>query len=333
MADEEIPQIIEQITLRKLAYAGEFLKSHKRAYTGTREKIRERLGAALEQNPELKTSLRSLLEELDAWGSQRIRLTTLPQSVLVDFKSKRSVQKKVADAGMSDLLDGSVALVPPPTTTPMAVIYKESGEGRFLTLVAAKTRNVLQPMPNIPDMTLDKYPGIVFKPFKEETQKAVDFAEINLDSGYTIISTTLVKTGFTFSAEFGEFYAVFEPLVPFDEAVPIELFTATRNIRHQLNQQEVRIRARRARTSVGGIIGMSSHKARSDMRADPELLQTDTALSYAPCAHCNCYWEPVNGLQETVHTHIFAPEGEISIMGQVMEQSARYVLRRILSAN
>lgn len=332
MSDEETLQIIEQITLRKLDYVRKFLAMQDQAHSGNRERVRERLIGVLEQRPDLKTKLRSLLEELDAWGTQRIRLATLPPSVLADFDSERSVRKKSVEAGMSDLFDGSVALVPPLTITPMAITYKENGEGRFLRLIAAKTQNLSQPVSSVPDKTFDDYPGVVFKPFKEEMQKAVYFAEINLDSGFALISTTLVRTGFTFSAEFGEFYAAFEPLIPLDEAAQVELFNATRNIQ-QLDTQEVRIRARKARTSVGGIIGMTSHKAKSDMRADPELLQTDSDLSYAPCAHCNCYWEPVNGLQETVHTHVFAPEGEISIMGQVLEQSARYVLHRILTVN
>lgn len=333
MSDGETLQIIEQITLRNLVYARKFLASHKQACSGNREKVRERLIKVLKQKPHLKINLRSLLEELDAWGAQRIRLGTLPQSVLADFASERSVRKKSADAGMSDLLDGSITLVPPLTMTPMAITYKENGEGRLLTLIAAKTRNLLQSVPSVPDITLDNYPGVVFKPFKEETQKAVYFAEINLNSGFAIISSTLVKAGFTFNGEFGEFYTAFKPLIPLDKAVQIELFNATRNIRQKLDPQEVRIRARRARTSVGGTIGMTSHKAKSDMRADPELLQTDIDLSHAPCAHCNCYWEPKNGLQETVHTHVLAPEGEISIMGQVLEQSVRYVLRRILAVN
>ena len=182
-------------------------------------------------------------------------------------------------------------------------------------------------------MTFDEHPGVVFKPFKEETQKAVDFAEINLDSGFTVSSTTLVKSGFSFRAEFGEFYDVFSTLLPLDDAAPVVLYNATHNIREKLPQTEVRIRARKARTSVGGVIGMSSHTSKVDMRADPELLRTEDGLSNAPCAHCNCYWEPVNGLEEIVHTHIFAPEGEISIMAQVKENSARYVLRRILGLN
>jgi hypothetical protein len=333
MDDHGASQIVEQITLRKLVYAREFLKKHGHPYSGSREKVRERLAGVLDRKPELTPELHSLLDELDVWGTQRLRLAVLPQSVLEGLGSEAKVRQRVEDAGMSDLLDGRIALVPPEATTPMAISYKETSEGRFLTLIAAKTRNVFIPMLGIPDVTFEEHPGVVFKPYKEETQKAVDFAEINLESGFTVSSTTLVKSGFSFRAEFGEFYEVFSSLMPLDDAQPVVLYNATHNIRERLPQTEVRIRARKARTSVGGVIGMSSHTSKVDMRADPELLRTEDGLLNAPCAHCNCYWEPVNGLEEIVHTHIFAPEGEISIMAQVKENSARYVLRRILALN
>lgn len=333
MADTVASQVVEQITLRKLVYAREFLKKHGQPYSGSRDKVRERLTGVLDKKPELTPELHSLLDELDVWGTQRLRLGVLPRGAIEGFGSESEVRRRVEEAGLADLLDGRIALVPPDETTPMAISYKENDSGRFLTLVAAKTRNVFVPVADVPDVMLEEHPGVVFKPFKEETQKAVDFAEINLDSGFTVSSTTLVRTGFNFSAEFGELFDVFSPLVPLDDAEPLVLYNATRNIRERMALTEVRIRARKARTSVGGVIGMSSHTSKVDMRADPELLRTEDGLSSAPCAHCNCYWEPVNGLGETVHTHIFAPEGEISIMAQVKESSARYVLRRILELN
>jgi len=191
MVDNFASQIVEQITLRKLVYAREFLKQHGHPYSGSREKVRERLAGVLGRKPELTSELHSLLDELDVWGTQRLRLAVLPQSALEGLSSEGDVRQRVKDAGMLELLDGRIALIPPETTAPMAISYKETDDGRLLTLVAAKTRNVSVPVPDIPDVTMEEHPGVVFKPFKEETQKAVDFAEINLDSGFTVSSTTL----------------------------------------------------------------------------------------------------------------------------------------------
>ncbi len=331
MLDQNTQNLVEQLTLRKLVYVTEFLKSKKEHYSGTREKVRERLAGALEKRPDFIPELYSLLDELDAWGDQRIRLRRFPPNVLAEFKSKSAVEAKIDAAGMSHLLEGKIDLTPPAVTTPMHISYDE--KEKILKLVAAKTRIVMLPQPDIPNLTVEEHPGIVFKPFKEEPQKSISFAEINLDSGFALISTALVRQGFTFQAEFAEFYEAFEPLIPLDDAEPILLYDAARNMRDALGLNEIRVCARRRRTNSGGSVTLSSHTSRADMRSDPELNQADATLLSAQCAHCNCYWEAVNDLPQVVHTHVFAPEGEVSIMGQVREVSARYVLRRIQEIN
>ena len=79
----------------------------------------------------------------------------------------------------------------------------------------------------IPDHVDEQYPGVIFKPFKVETQKALAFAEISLDSGLTLISTTLLRQGQGYIAEFGEFLSVFRPLIALDEVNVVPLYNAT----------------------------------------------------------------------------------------------------------
>src|SRR4051812_47351507 len=108
MADNVASQIVEQITLRKLVYAREFLKKHGQPYSGSRDKVRERLAGILDRKPELAPELHSLLDELDVWGTQRLRLAVLPQSALESLGSEAEVRRRVEAAGMSDLLDGQI---------------------------------------------------------------------------------------------------------------------------------------------------------------------------------------------------------------------------------
>jgi hypothetical protein len=276
--------------------------------------------------------LQGFLDELDVWGDQRIRIARLSTNLLAEFQSADTIAHKATEAGMSHLLHGAVALVPPCDLTPMKICYEEHAGRKRLLLVAAKTRQRMLPQPESPDHVDPQYPEVVFKPFKVETQKALAFAEISLDDGLTLISTTLLRQGQGYTAEFGEFFTVFRPFIALHEIEVVPLYHATHTIR-QLPVSEVRLVARQARTSVGGKISFRSHSIHADIRADPELDHTQAALPYAPGAHCNCFWEPVNGLQERVHTHVFAPEGEITIFGQVREASARYVLHRILGIN
>ena len=332
MIDEQNQNIIDQLTLRKLDYARQLLESVDLPHTGTRPKVRERLAKALEDGSISVSTLQALLGELDAWGDQRIQLRRFPARMLKEFRSAAVVAKKAKTANMSHLLHGTIALTPPLELTPMRVAYEESSSQKRLKLVAAKTRQIMVPQPDILDYFDVRYPGVVFKPFKVEIQKAVAFAEIDLDTGLAVVSTTLLRQGQGYKAEFEEFFTVFRPFIPLQDADPVPLLDATHQIR-QLPSSEIRLVARQAKTAVGGKINYRSHSSRADIRSDPELHQSQAILPNAPGLHCNCFWEPVDGLEEGVHTHVFAPAGEISILGQIREASARYVLRRILEIN
>lgn len=332
MVDEHTSRIVEQLTLRKLEYVRSLLKAINLPHSGPRLKVRERLIDAIDRNRIAVATLQALLDELDAWGDQRVRIGRLAAGILAEFQSADAIAHKATEAGMSHLLHGEVDLVPPVDLTPMKIFYEEQAGRKQLRLVAAKTRQLMLPQSELPDHVDEQYPGVIFKPFKVETQKALAFAEISLDSGLTLISTTLLRQGQGYIAEFGEFLSVFRPLIALDEVNVVPLYNATYQIR-QLSVSEVRLVARRARTSVGGEIHFRSHSTHADIRADPELDQTQAVLPNAPGFHCNCFWEPVNGLEERVHTHVFAPEGEVSILGQVKEPSARYVLQKILQIN
>lgn len=332
MIDEKNQNIIEQFTLRKLDYARDLLKSVELPYSGKRSNVRERLTKALEDGLILVSTLQVLLDELDAWGDQRIQLMRLPASMLTEFQSADAVARKAAGTNMSHLLQGTIALTPPLELTPMRVAHEESSSQKRLKLVAAKIRQIMIPQPDISDHSDDQYPGVVFKPFKVEVQKAIAFAEIDLDTGSAIVSTTLLRQGQGYKAEFEEFFTVFQPFIALLDSDPIPLLDATHQI-CQLPSNEIRLVARQAKTAVGGKINYRSHSPRADMRSDPELDRSQAILPNAPGLHCNCFWEPVNGLRERIHTHIFAPAGEVSILGQTREASARYVLRRILEIN
>jgi hypothetical protein len=334
--DSETQELVDQLTLRKLEYSRQFLKRHATPRSGTRVKVRGNLVGLLEETPSLKRSLRSLLEELDVWGNQRVRLREFPTPLLQRFGSKRAVRESALAAGMSKLLDGEIPLVPPEVTTPYRISYEErevnGNKTRVLILVAAKTRTVLIPAPEVGDLRPKEHPGIVFKPYREETQRAIDFAEINLDTGASIISTPLIRPGSVFNTEFESLYRAFLPMLDLGAVRPLQLYKATEKIR-TLPLQEVRLRGQKARTRVGGSVDMFSQAPEADMRSDPELLRTDKTLPTDRRANCNCYWEPAGGLSETVHTLINAPEAEVIIMGQIREENARHVLRRIIDAN
>jgi len=227
MVDEHTSRIVEQLTLRKLEYVRSLLKAINLPHSGPRLKVRERLIDAIDSNRIAVATLQALLDELDAWGDQRVRIGRLAAGILAEFQSADAIAHKATEAGMTHLLHGEVDLVPPVELTPMKIFYEEQAGRKQLRLVAAKTRQLMLPQSEIPDHVDEQYPGVIFKPFKVETQKALAFAEISLDSGLTLISTTLLRQGQGYIAEFGEFLSVFRPLIALDEVNVVPLYNAT----------------------------------------------------------------------------------------------------------
>lgn len=342
---ERIEQLIEQLTRRKLEYSRQFLKSEKLPHTGKRSILRERLMGAYLSGKIDEERLKQLLQELDTWGQQRIIIGHLEDSVIDVLNSEASVLDKAKQVGMEQLLDGVVELVPPEQLTPMVIDYTEENGNRVLRLVAAKTRQVWAPVKDLPEIEFrrifdilenvdlaiaEKYNGVIYRPFKRETQKAIDFAEIDLDSGSTLLSTTLIRRGSSYSAEFEEFYKAFDPFITLRNLRPVQLFGANDEI-YKLPLEEVKVLAHNSTTDIGGSLRTKSHSGKADTRNDQQLSAVHSNLPGAPKPYCNCEWQTCSDLDETVHTHIYAPAGEISILGQVMEKSVRHVLRRIKS--
>jgi hypothetical protein len=226
MVGKHVLDVIEQLTLRKLEYARELLKSSDIPHSGVRSKVRERLIEAIEKNHVTVSDLQTLLEELDAWGDQRIRVGRLPTGILTNFQSLNSVSNAAASVGMGDLLEGEMALIAPLELTPVKIFYEEGAGQKRLRLLAAKTRQIMLPQPEIPDHIDQQYPGVIFRPFKVETQRALAFAEIDLVTGLTFISTTLLRQGQGYTTEFGEFIAVFQPLIALQEIDLVHFYEA-----------------------------------------------------------------------------------------------------------
>ena len=331
MPVEEKVQIVEQVTLRKLEYVRKYLESKGQSKTGNRIEVRTRLLKLVDTSDSVIDELRGLLSELDAWGDQRLKVAKFDLRDLKVFKTQKSAYKQIEDAGMSALLEGEIATEPPTSLTPMVIKY-EDGATPKLKLYAAKSRIVDIPDNTVPTITDDRYPGVIFKPYRQEIQKALDFAEINLANGDAFFSTTLLKTGASYSAEFTELFEVFKPLISLQDAATIQLYKAVKSI-PKLSKQEVRIASNDKRTSIGGRIVHRSGSTKSDLRLDKEIMSSERATPNTHGVSCNCFWQSFGELSEAVHAHIYAPEAEISIMGQVREVSVRHVLQRILDAN
>jgi hypothetical protein len=344
MPDAQTQELISQVTLRKLAFVRGLLRDHELPTSGTRDRLVQRLSQAVDEGRISPDAIQSLLNELDAWGDQRVKLAVLEPRFLALYRNTAEIDARIHEAGMEHLVGrDEIDINPPDALTPMSVEYTDHGEERLLRVVAAKTRLVERPARELPELDLELHPignggngeradGIFYKPFRRERQKAISFAEVNLTTGSVLISTTLLRYSMNYRLEYEELLSVFERLIPLGAAIPLLLYRAVHQIKH-LPHDHVRIYSRKTRSPVGGSVDLRSHSSKTDLRTDAVLMGADALFGADDGTHCNCRWQPINGLSEEVHTHLFAPAGEISVVGQVTEPSVRHVLQRIRALN
>ena len=332
MVDNATVEVIDQLVLHKLEFTRQLLRESSLPCTGDRSIIRGRLLQAVEDERLPVSLLQELLNELDIWGQQRVRWVTMPISDLTNYQTPEAIQNKAEQTGLGNLFLGEMMLIPPTDMTPVVISYEERNENRYLKLVSAKSQTVREEQRELEPIVNEDHPGVVYYPFVEKTQKVVAFAEINLSNGETLISCTMIRQGIQFATDFAGFFQCFSSFFPFEQGNRNDLYQANHAI-HQLSSSEVQLAKRRTRTSSGGVVICHAHSPRADIRADHELGLTHQALPDAPGVFTDCHWELCSGLTERVHTHVYGPDGEVSILGKVKEESARYVLRRIYEIN
>ena len=329
-----VEEIINQLTQHKLDFVRDLLTA--RNFRGvarlTKSELRDKLKYAITEGLVTEADLLVLLNELDSWGKQRILLRRFPPALLQDYRNLESFQRRVAETNFESLLNGQVSLTPTQELTPMRINLNIDGDAPLLTVVAAKTRDIWLPQQDIEPITDDNYPDIVFRPFKKENQKVIAFAEVNINSGYALISTNIIRQGQAYNAEFGEFYSLFGDVLPFDEMQKVELYQATRAI-YDLPPTEIRLLSHNRSTSAGNRINYNSQSRSLDFRDDSEMTQSWRALPDASNHFCNCIWHPCPDLCEEVHLHVYARDGQITILREARESSVRYVLRQINRLN
>ncbi len=334
MVSVEAEQLVEQVTLHKLEFVRAFLKEKNLPHVGKRADIRQTCLDLLENDGLDFEELKGFLEPLELWGSQRIRLLRLPLEVLSGFQTGEDIQARLNRVSMGSIWQEEIPLLIPTEISPLAVRFRDDSGRKTLTLIAGKIREIWLSQPDIPITESADHPGIIYRPFKREFQKALSFAEIELNSGHTMISVSLMKNATTgYITEFEEFSDCFSEVLSFEIGARIDLRNAVRNI-YSATNADILIHDQRNRSDFGGIASFRSHNRNYDVRQDPQLhVAKENLGEQADGEFCNCYWQTTPELAEMVHTALYAAQGEVSFYGQLREESVRHVLQRIEHIN
>src|SRR5579871_2707266 len=121
--------------------------------------------------------LRGLLESLDLWGNQRIRLIRVPDADLKNLQDANSVQCAIQQAGFEEIFQQELPLIVEAQVSPISIRYKEEDGMRFLTMIAGKIQEDWVPVDSLPELPYETVAAlleqadipdnnVVFRPFK-----------------------------------------------------------------------------------------------------------------------------------------------------------------------
>ena len=332
--EERWNRLVLQLTTFRISYAQELLHDKGLAYSGSVAKVRERLHDALQSGVVTDDDILGLLAPLETWGKQCIRCVTMPLHLLAELQTAEQVRAKAASIGWEPLINRELPLDPGRDLEVHSVRFKEAGGRRTLTLLGAKMRVFERAVNNIDPIHDEQDPNILYKPYRIERQKSLTFAEIDLQTGETLLSTRKSGYGMKHETEFQEFTLLANPFVHLGSSQRTDFCLACNRIPNETGLDETCLPHHALSDDQGGELGAKSSGKRVDFRTHPNLQQAFATLGNdAPGNFCNAFWLVRDGLVEEVHASIWGTLGEVVIHTQASEESIRHVLQRVRSLN
>jgi len=331
--DAATKQLVDQVTLKKLEFVRELLVGRDMSPGGTRLSTRQRVAFALQSGEVSLDQLQELIKELDLWGDQRLRLMQLPAAALPSIRNQAPLAGQFQANFGFDPFNEKHDLAPEATLQLLYAEYAAKPGGRQVLRVVVGRQQVIEnrvPEEEIQPIRVEDQPDLVFIPFRIEKRNAITFAEIDLASGLVVLSTT---AGRGTDKELASLLVMVQGSLSFQLATRKNLEVVAGKVNCGTLGNEVRRCRLRRRTAQGSEIDVKGASVVTDLGVDPEALSAIGSTPAASNRFANCIWQTSAALDRDVHCHIWAPEGELTILGQVLELHVEHVLQRVLFHN
>jgi hypothetical protein len=317
----EINLVLDYILAHKMNFVQEFLRERNLYFSGTKETLRKRLQAYLNEGQLSITDLVRLLNEIEGWGNQHIYLYKAPGRLMEPWLEEGSVRQHLARLELINLLTRPRPLVLPDKPT-LSAIEWTAERVRFVWVEQRKWEE------RVTEDDFEEH-GMVWHAYRVSISRGLVAFDWDLVSGYAMWMIQQLPRGTRYHQVRERFAREFQPIVDLNDLHPIHVSRAIRPIEAS---REVRRRQLAYQTWQGSKATFTSASRSRDAFEDPHVqragqaLQEDTAGLLA-----NFYWLPVEGkLEHELHCKIYAADQHVGFFGEHQEQEVRYVLSRIL---
>ena len=320
LTGEEIDRILDYVLGHKMAFVHEFLRGRGLPFSGTKEKLRQRLEEYLQEGSVEAIDLLRLLNKIEGWGNQHIYLYRAAERLIEPWTTESSVQERLEKVGLAELLHRPRPLVLPDEPT-LSSIEWSSDRVRFVWVEKRQWEE------RISEEDIEEG-RTVWRAYRIRVSRGLIAFDWDLLSGHAMLAIQRLPRGSKYRPIRDRFEAELDEIVDLQQFDPIRV---SRTIRPIESSGEVRRRQLAYQTHRGGKVRFTSASQSTDAFVDPDLERAGQALRSETAGILgNFYWLSVPGkLERELHSKLYALDQRIGIFGEQKERDVRYVLSRI----
>lgn len=320
LTEAEIDLLLSYLLSHKKAFTQEFLRARDLYFSGTKERLQERLQEYLADGRLQPLDLVKLLNTVEGWGNQHVYLYRAADRLIEGWQDEESVRGHLEGLGMADLLNRQRPLVLPEEPALSSIEWTPE-RVRFVWIEKRmwEERAVAQDV---------EQEDMVWRAYRINVSRGLVAFDWDLVSGDGMLLIQRLPRGTQYRAIRTRFEQELDPIVSLSQFERVRISPAIQRVEAS---QEVRRRQLAYQTPRGGKVRLTSAGQLADTSTDPDLERAEQVLRGETASLLgNFYWLSVpHKLRGELHTKFYASDQGIGIFGEHDERDVRYVLSRI----
>jgi hypothetical protein len=313
----EIPDLLNMLFDHRKAVIQNFLKSRDRAFSGTWEKLRERVEGYLGDGSLRPEELVDLLDQVEGWGNQHIYLYEASNELIDRWKTEAKARAILRSRDKEPLFNRRLPLVLPASPQLSTVEWTPEGV-RFVWVEKRVWRE------RAPDEDFNRG-EIEFTANRVRRARGIIAFDWDLVSGHAALLFQRLPSGNDYGTARRCFEVELEPLVKISKFEGVYISPAINALE---KSGEVRHRQLEHATELGAKISFMSRARNVCALSDPALKKAREAVGDKLAGrHGNYYWPMPDSEKREIHVKLYAKDQRLGIFGECSEPEVRYVLR------
>ena len=319
-SDCDVNQLLDLLLAQKMEFTQEFLRARSLAFSGNKQRLRQRLTDYIDEQMLPIPDLVDLLNQIEGWGRQHVYLYRCLGTLADDWSNEAYATSQLKRAGVESLLNMQRTLLLPENPTITSIHWSPTR----MRLIWIEARQWEQRLPD-EDVVED---DLVWRAYRRHVTRGIVSFEWNFVNGNAMLMIEQLPRGFRYSESRDFFASDMEPLVSLDRFQPIQVSRAVKPIERS---EPVRCRQIAYESPTGATAQFTSASRSKDVYQDDVFMDAAETLRNSTIgSNGNFYWQQSDRLSCELHCRIYGYDQRVGIFGQHREADVRHVLESII---